>query len=320
MTAPGHPAVTVVIPCFNQAQFLPDAIASVRRQSHAAVECVVVNDGSSDETPIVAKQLGVTLIQQLRRGVSVARNTGLAAARSDFVVFLDADDVLLSDALAHGTAALQADLTAAAVVGRCRGMSAAGEALAVRHPDIDPSDLYNEWLSQNFVWTPGAAMFRRDALLEIGGFPAGLGPAADYAVYLRLARDGRVRFIAQELVCYRQHDASMSTDPARMLRATLAVLRMERRDASPPRRRIRRGRRQWCDFYGDQILQRLRIDWRSRRFGRWQLRALMTLMQHCPRIMLRHAARKGRLVVSALRRHLMAPWLAVVSRRSRVVP
>jgi hypothetical protein len=95
---------------------------------------------------------------------------------------------------------------------------------------------------------------------------------------------------------------------------------MERRDASPPRRLIRRGRRQWCDFYGDQILQRLRMDWRSRRFGRWQLLAVMTLMQQCPRVMLRHSARKGRLVVSALRRHLMAPWLAVVSRGRRVVP
>ena len=299
MPAADRPPISVVIPCFNQAQFLSAAISSVLGQRHVTMECIVVDDGSSDDTSAVAGELGVRLIRQPRRGVSEARNAGLAAASGDLVVFLDADDELMPDALTRAAVALGADSDAAVVVGRCRPMSARGEVLPVRQPDIDPSDLYNEWLSQNFVWTPGAAMFRRNALLGIGGFPARLGPAADYAVYLRLARDGRVRLIAEELVRYRQHGASMSRDPARMLRATLAVLRLESRGVTRPlRRRIRHGRRQWRDWYGDQIVDSLRADWHARHFGRRQLVTLMTLVRECPRTALRHTLHKARLALA----------------------
>lgn len=299
MISAGPAAVTVVIPCFNQARFLPAAVRSVLAQRGPAVDCVVVDDGSSDDTVAVATQLGVRVIQQRRRGVGQARNTGLASAQTDLIVFLDADDELTPAALARGAAALHADPAAAAVVGRCRPITPAGELLPVRFPDVDSSDLYSEWLSRNFVWTPGAAMFRRQALIEIGGFPVGLGPAADYAVYLRLARDGRVRFIAEELVRYRQHQGSMSRNPAMMLRATLAVLRRESREVGAPLRdRIRRGRRCWCEWYGEQIVDAVRASWHADRFGGAQLFALITLIRHCPRVALRHAAHKARLVVA----------------------
>jgi hypothetical protein len=121
-----------------------------------------------------------------------------------------------------------------------------------------------------------------------------VGPAADYAVYLQFARAGRVRLIPHELVRYRQHDASMSRDPALMLRATLAVLRRERRE--PPvamRERIDLGWGRWCEWYGDQIVSRLQADWRARRVGANQVRALMTLLWYCPRVALRHARHKA---------------------------
>jgi len=92
--------VTVVIPCFDQARYLPAAVASVRAQTCGPVACVVVDDGSTDDTAAVASQLGTTVLRQANAGVSAARNAGLAAARSDLVVFLDADDMLLPDAVA----------------------------------------------------------------------------------------------------------------------------------------------------------------------------------------------------------------------------
>lgn len=295
--------VTVVIPCFNQACFLPAAVASVRAQRCEGVECLVVNDGSTDDTTRIASGLGVHVIEQSNQGVSAARNAGLAAARSELVVFLDADDELLPDAIARGSAALGSDRTAAAVVGRCQVMNARGEPLPAVHHEVDPSNLYGEWLSRNFVWTPGAAMFRRDALIGIGGFRAALGPAADYDVYLRLARTGRVRFIAQDMVRYRQHEASMSRDPALMLRATLAVLRRESREAPPSMRaRLRHGRASWRRWYGEQIVDRLRADWHAGRRGRRQLRAVATLVRHCPGVALRHIVRKAARLVAAPRR------------------
>ena len=293
-------AVTVVIPCFNQARFLPAAVASVRAQDYGGVECVVVNDGSTDDTAAVAAKLGVHVLYQSNTGVSEARNAGLAAVRSGLVVFLDADDELLSGAIARGVEALGSDPGAVAVVGRCQVMDAEGRTQPAVHSRVDPSNLYTEWVSRNFVWAPGAAMFRKQALAEIGGFPSGLGPAADYAVYLRLARTGRVRFIAEDLVRYRQHETSMSRDPALMLRATLAVLRRERHEAPASLRgSLTRGRRSWCEWYGEQIVGRLRADWRAGRRGRLQVRAAMTLVRHCPRVALRHIARKTFLLVAA---------------------
>ncbi len=322
MTEVRHrPTGTVVIPCFNQARFLPAAVASVHRQSYRGLECIVVNDGSTDDTADVASRLGVRAFNQSNLGVSAARNAGLAAARGDLVVFLDADDELLPDAVALGAQALATDPVRAAVVGRCQVMDAAGRPLAAIHDPVDPSNLYEEWLSRNFVWTPGAAMFRRRALEGIGGFPTDVGPAADYAVYLRLARTGRVRLIQEDMVRYRQHETSMSRDPALMLRATLAVLRREAREAPASLRlRIRRGRRSWCDWYGEQIVARLRADWHGGNH-RLQLRAIATLVRHCPTVVLRHIARKTRRVLTgAWHRATMAFLQLTAAGRRRITP
>jgi glycosyltransferase involved in cell wall biosynthesis len=290
--------IGVVIPCFDQARYLAAAIASVRAQSPATA-CLVVDDGSTDDTAAVAARLGVPVLRQVNAGVSAARNAGLAAVDTDGVVFLDADDELLPDAIAAGADAMARHVTAAAVVGRCQSMDAEGRALPTRHDEVDPERLYEAWLRRNFVWTPGAALFDRRALQAIGGFPRDLGPAADYAVYLRLARDHRVAYVPRELVRYRQHGASMSRDPALMLRATLGVLRREQRDGPAwARGAIRDGAGCWREWYGEQIIERLRGDVAAGRVGVRQLRALATLVRHCPALALRRASGRTRRVVS----------------------
>jgi glycosyltransferase involved in cell wall biosynthesis len=296
-TAGDRPTVGVVIPCFDQARFLPAAVASVRAQRQE-IECLVVDDGSTDDTAAVAADLGVRVLRQRNAGVSAARNAGLAAIGTELVAFLDADDELLPDAISTEAEALAGHHAAAAVVGRCQPMDAAGRPLPARHHAVDTTNLYQAWLSRNFVWTPGAALFRRRALEAIGGFPVDLGPAADYAVYLRLARDGRVVFLPIDLVRYRQHEASMSRDPARMLRATIAVLHRERRDAPAwARDAIRDGLDAWRQWYGEQIVERLSADLRAGRLGAWQARAALTLLRHRPALALRRATGRARRAV-----------------------
>jgi glycosyltransferase involved in cell wall biosynthesis len=288
-------SVTVVIPCFNQARYLSAAVASVRAQTLAPAACIVVDDGSTDDTASVASRFGVQLLRQRNAGVAAARNAGLAAARSDFVAFLDADDELLPGALAAEVEAFERHAGVAAVVGRCQPMDADGRALPARHHDIDPDRLYEEWLPRNFVWTPGAALFDRRALEAIGAFPTDLGPAADYAVYLRLARTKHVVFLPRELVRYRQHEAGMSRDPALMLRATLGALRREQRDApASAQAAIRAGLDAWREWYGEQIIECLRADWRGRRLGRRQARAALTLLRHCPALLVRRITGRSR--------------------------
>jgi glycosyltransferase involved in cell wall biosynthesis len=291
-----RPTVGVVIPCFNQARYLPSAVASVRAQDGArSIACLVVDDGSTDDTAAVAARLGVAVLRQDNAGVSAARNAGLAATRSDLVVFLDADDELLPSAIGEEVDALDAQPDAVAVVGRCQPIDADGRAVACRYDEVDAGNLYRAWLPRNFVWTPGAAMFARAALEGIGGFPLDVGPAADYAVYLRLARTGRIVFLPQPLVRYRQHEASMSRDPALMLRATIGVLRREQREAPAwAQVHIRNGLDAWRQWYGEQIIDGLRRDVGAGRIGWRQAGAAWTLLQHCPTLAVRRTTGRVR--------------------------
>jgi glycosyltransferase involved in cell wall biosynthesis len=289
------PTVSVVIPCYNQARYLPDAIRSVHQQTHRPIECIVVDDGSTDGTSSIAAELGTLVVTQANSGVSAARNAGLAIARGDFIVFLDADDVLLPDTLARGAGALVAQPAAAAVVSRCEVMAEDGTPLPVKHHAIEPSNLYRGWLSRNFVWTPGAAIFRRAALTELGGFCTDYGPAADYAIYLRLARDGRVSYLPGYSVRYRQHPTSMSRDPALMLRATQLALQRESREAPAwARGDIKRGRRMWRNWYGEQIVDQVRTAWHRNQWNARHAEAALVLLWNCPGLVLRHATRKTR--------------------------
>jgi glycosyltransferase involved in cell wall biosynthesis len=287
------PLVSVAIPCFNQARFLKDAISSVRRQRYAPVEIVVVDDGSTDESARIAAAAGVRLARQGNAGLSAARNAGLKMARGEFIVFLDADDELLPDAVESGVELLQRSPSVSCVVRRCQIMDTERRPLPTVHTPVGTPELYRAWLRRNFVWTPGAAVFRTDAISAIGGFPIDLAPAADYAVYLTLARKAAVLFDAREVVRYRQHDGNMSRDPVLMLQATLGVLRRERRHiTSEYLNDFRDGLRVWREYYGEQIIERLRRERRARVNSTWQKPAVLALATHCPRVLVRHGLRK----------------------------
>jgi glycosyltransferase involved in cell wall biosynthesis len=295
-----RPLVSVVIPCFNQSRFLETSIQSVRRQTYRPLEVIVVDDGSTDATSEVAGLQSATMvIRQSNRGTGAARNAGLAAARGEFVVFLDADDELLPDAVETGVTALLLHPQASCVVRYCQLMDAERRPLPTNRPQLETPNLYREWLLHNFVWTPGAVVFRRDDIASIGGFPADVSPAADYAVYLRLARGGRVILDSRDAVRYRQHDGNMSGDPVLMLRAIFEVLRRERRHV--PAEYVddfHAGLRAWRAYYCDLIVGSLRRAWREGRLGRQQLFAAWTLARHDIGALWTHITRKLTCVLS----------------------
>ena len=103
------PLVSIVIPCFRQAHYLPMAVESAFSQSYPAVQTIVVNDGSDDETDSIARGYGDRIIYVSRQngGLAVARNSGFSVAEGKYVVFLDADDLLCPDALLHAVGAME---------------------------------------------------------------------------------------------------------------------------------------------------------------------------------------------------------------------
>jgi glycosyltransferase involved in cell wall biosynthesis len=265
---PGSEAtVAVVIPCFNYAQFLGDAIASVLDQTRAADEVIVVDDGSTDDTAAVAQRApGVRYVWQRNAGPSVARNAGLAAVRSEFVQFLDADDVLLPTALESGLRCALAHPECAFVAGRHVVVRAEGS-VARPWPEFVTQDLYAELLRLNFIGCPATVLYRRRPLLEADGFDGDprVRGSEDYDLYLRLARRHRVALHDEVVAEYQVRGDSLSSDPRRMYAAVMTVLARQRahvRGDAAREAALSAGWRLYNRYYGwpmlDAALGRLR--------------------------------------------------------------
>jgi glycosyltransferase involved in cell wall biosynthesis len=252
------PLVSVVIPCYNHGRFLADAIRSVQAQIYRAFEIIVVDDGSNDNTAEIASAWPeVKYLRQPNEGLGSARNRGLAASRGAFLIFLDADDSLLPNALATGCEALNAHPDCAFVYGHCTLVTDSGVPLF--HPGQMPvkEDHYYHLLQRCFVWTPGTVMFRRSALDKLGPFDASVGPTADYEMYLRAARSFSILCHDQTVLQYRQHRANMSKNCELMLDSVLPVLYRQWdfvKDNPRLKRAWKTGIRRYHLFYSDPFV------------------------------------------------------------------
>ena len=279
------PLISVIIPCYNHAHFLGDAIASTLGQEGVECEVIVVDDGSTDDTPRVAASYpGVRYVRQRNSGLSAARNTGLRAATGGYLVFLDADDRLLPGGLAAGVAALAQAPEAAFAYGGHVNVDSSGRPLPPSPTVPLGIDPYATLLRLNCVFNPGAVMYRRWIFDRLDGFDTRLTAAEDYDLYLRIAREFRIVSHPAVVVEYRRHTASMSSDLARMLRNTLRVVRAQRPWALTTRERRlawRDGMLSWEDCYGRPLA------WQAGKRlaeGRWYSAAsdAATIMRHTP--------------------------------------
>ncbi len=265
MYAPPHPGrVSVVIPCYNHAQFLAEAIESVLAQSYSNFEIIVVDDGSTDDTAEVVRRYSVVCyVYQENAGLSSARNTGLRESRGEFLVFLDADDRLLPEALEIGVSCLRQHPECAFASGHCRLIVVDGSLLAKPEQLNVARDHYLELLRGNYIWCPGSVIYKRSTFNIVKGFDTSLRAAEDYDLYLRITRDSPVFCHNQFVADYRLHGSSMSTDYSLMLRETLKVLRSQWdfvKESNYHTEAFRAGRKHWQEHYGslqmgDQILE-----------------------------------------------------------------
>jgi glycosyltransferase involved in cell wall biosynthesis len=287
-TGPDTPLTSVVIPCYNQAHFLGDAIQSVHRQSYPRIETIVVDDGSSDSTADVATRLDVRCVRQENRGLPAARNRGLAESSGEYIVFLDADDRLLPHGVEANVGALEGQPEAAFVVGWAHDITSGGELIPwTNPPPIAPGrDLYaallDDWYS---VPCPASVMYRRGPLLAIGAFDESLRSAEDLDVYLRLARDHPAYAHSASISEYRQHPGTMTTNNGVMLESALATLQAERkyvRRDRTLRAAHRRGTIAMRRWYGELLAAELTAALRGRRWSEAR-RAMGILLRWYPR-------------------------------------
>ncbi len=217
--------ISVVMPCFNSARFLAEAIGSVRAQSYGDVELIVVDDGSTDDSRPILERLGsaVHLIEQPRRGPYPARNAGLAVASGEFVAFLDADDLWRPDALQKLHAALTRQGADLAYCGwQNIGEGFAGEPFVP--PAYEKGDPVEQFL-RSCPWPIHAALVRRSVVRQLGGFSERRFSSMDYDFWLRaLALTRNMVRVAEVLAIYRWHGAGqISAVKSRQVLDALAV-------------------------------------------------------------------------------------------------
>ena len=302
---PDAPLVSVIIPCYNQAHFLPEAIESVLRQTYSRFEVIVVDDGSSDGTSRIAASYNeVRAVRQENQGVAQARNQGLRESSGECVVFLDADDRLRPRALEAGLEALRRSPDAALSYGWCDLIAADGSFLAPSHRRIVEGDHYASLLRQNLMQTL-TMMCRRVPLEAIGGFGIGVDGAEDYDLWLRLARRYGASSCREVVADYRQHPASLSRKADVMSRSMLRVLQRQADYVAgyPERERaLRQGMTRWRKvYYAEFLVMRARDNARA---GHWHRLALdvLALLRANPGMALENALRKITTAMARTRR------------------
>lgn len=225
------PLVSVVVPCFNQAHFLRDAVTSVLAQTYAHFEILVIDDGSTDNTAAVAAGFpGVRCVQQANQGLAAARNAGIRETTGTLLVFLDADDRLLPGALQAGIDSLREHRDCAFVWGRHRYIDGEGHTLQDGAIGSAEGDAYAALLRENIIGMHGSVMYRRSVFEAVRGFDVKLPAAEDYDLYLRIASQFPVAGHDQLVAEYRQHGSNMTRDRGLLRRAAIDVLRRQRRD------------------------------------------------------------------------------------------
>lgn len=207
------PAVSVIVPTYNRRDYLLATLKSVLAQTYRDFEVIVVNDGSPDDTATAIEPLLATgrvrHVWQPNTGPSHARNRGLAEARGEFVALLDDDDLWPAEKLAWQVDELRANPDAVLVYGY---MESFGGERPWRWPPPDGPNgwVLQEFLTKNWIRSPGQTLIRADAVRQVGGLDSTLWSADDWDLYLKLAAIGPFIYRHRHALSYRAHHDNLS--------------------------------------------------------------------------------------------------------------
>jgi glycosyltransferase involved in cell wall biosynthesis len=200
-----NPLVSVIIPVYNGAEFLSEAVASIWQQDYHPLEIVIVDDGSTDETAELAKGLGkdIRYAYQRNSGPAAARNKGLEMACGEIIAFLDVDDLWPPNKLRIQVTRLIEDPKVDVVLGRVKFMKLPGAPEIEIQFESPDSTLVNAYL--------GSGVFRKSAFGRVGNFDETLRYSEDHDWFLR-AREQGISIVIMEQVTlyYRLHEHNMT--------------------------------------------------------------------------------------------------------------
>jgi glycosyltransferase involved in cell wall biosynthesis len=216
--------VSVIIPAYNAEDFIRDAVDSALCQTHRDREIIVIDDSSTDDTPLILKTYGdqITVHRQPNGGVSAARNAGAQLATGDWVAFLDADDVWRPTKL---EAQLAASKTPISYTNRFNFGSRGS--LPEIQSDVTPllsGDVFVPLMLRGNFITVSSVMMTREVFAELGGFVHQPGGCEDWDCWLRAAQRHEFSVCPEPLVGYRFTANSMSRNYRAMAPARRRVV------------------------------------------------------------------------------------------------
>lgn len=223
------PRVSVCLRVFNGERFLAPAISSILGQSFRNFELVIVDDGSTDDTPDIIKTFAdprIVVVRQRNRGLTRATQRAVDEARGTYVAIMDADDIADPYRLATQVRAFDADADLVAVGSNLTIIDAAGRVVAERRYPCDDGSIRRALLAYNPFAHP-SMMFRTAALRACGSYSERFRTVEDYELYFRLLRHGTAMNVTRPLLSYRIHGGSVKSAHTKMqLRETLALRRI----------------------------------------------------------------------------------------------
>ena len=222
------PMISVIMPAFNRAEFIPQAIESVLSQDYPNCEIMVVDDGSTNSTPAIVRRYSSSRVRYLRRdhgGPAAARNAGIESARGAWIAFLDSDDYFLPGKLTAQARLLASDRRLGAVHSGWQTVDEKGNTLQTVEPwKTAPRLDLRTWL----MWKPvflGGILIRAEWLRKAGPFNPRLFQTDDVEMMFRLSAAGcRMRWLKRATVCYRRHAANITRDSQRQAGDLMAAV------------------------------------------------------------------------------------------------
>lgn len=212
------PLVTVLMPVYNAAPYLQDALDSIGAQSLDDFELLVVDDGSTDDSAAIlaahaAREPRLVVVRQPNAGISAALNAGLARARGEFIARMDADDLMHPQRLARQVAFLRAHPALGFCASALEMIDANGRVFEQHHPGPRSEAELRSMIERHapLAYTHPSVMLRAAALHGLDGYRAEFEPCEDMELFGRLILVGRPGLVIDEpLLRYRVHGASIS--------------------------------------------------------------------------------------------------------------
>lgn len=233
------PRFSVVIACHNAQDTLPETLASLRAQTHDDWEAILVDDGSTDGTASVLKLVAridprFRVVTQKNAGPSRARNVGVAAAKAEWIAFLDADDIWVPNKLDHVSTVIKATPQAAAIYGKIAFFDPATGEDTTTSSVTEGTTSLAALLGENPVCTLSNLCVRQDALNEIGGFREDMRYSEDLEFLIRLVAAGKILTGTQTLlVRYRASYDGLSANLMQMHQGWRMAVTSAGADVSP---------------------------------------------------------------------------------------